>query len=173
MNTFRMMRFARFLCSTINSNLSHCTKKQASSDACFIFLPLFPEVVEAQGCGETATLFVPDGGDDQHHCRDGKGQCLIQLGGNCSQPAQRAGEGCCQRSAGHPEGVEETEHECAEDCQRRIPVGEDDQRHRDPAVAVDPADGAEGDIFWVQPLKLQMGGLCHRFLEAAVLWIGC
>ena len=29
------------------------------------------------------------------------------------------------------------------------------------------------DVFWVRPLKLQMGGLCHRFLEATVLWIGC
>ena len=29
------------------------------------------------------------------------------------------------------------------------------------------------DVFWVRPLKLQMAGLCHRYLEAAVLQLGC
>lgn len=27
------------------------------------------------------------------------------------------------------------------------------------------------DVFWVRSLKLQMGSLCLRFLEATVLWI--
>lgn len=29
------------------------------------------------------------------------------------------------------------------------------------------------DVFWVRPLKLQVGGLCRRFSEAAGLWISC
>ena len=43
-----------------------------------------------------------------------------------------------------PASVEEAENKRTQDGKGRVPVGEDDQCHRDPAVAVDPAAGVEG-----------------------------
>ena len=105
---------------------------------------LFPEGVDAQGSGQTAAALVLHRGHEQHNGGDDEGKCLIQLGGHAGQPAQCTGESRSQGTAGDTQGVEEAEHEGAQNGKSGIPVGEDDQRHSDPAVAVDPAAGVEG-----------------------------
>ena len=107
-------------------------------------LPLLAEVVHAQRGRQTAALLVADGGGHQHDGGDDEGEGLIDLRGDGGQPAQRAGEGGSQRGAGDTQGVEEAEDEGTYNGQSGVPVGKDDQRHGDPAVAVDPAAGVEG-----------------------------
>ena len=107
-------------------------------------LPLLPEIVDTQGGRQAAAALFLYRGSEQHNGRNDKGKRLVQLGGNRSQPAQCAREGGGQAAAGDPEGIEEAEHKRTDDGKRGIPVGKDDQRHSDPAIAVDPAAGVKG-----------------------------
>jgi len=108
----------------------------------FLVLSFFSKVVEAQGRRLSAVLALLHRGGNEHQSGDDKGQGLVQLGGNACQPAQRAGEGHGQRGTGHPQGVEESEHHGAYHGEGGAPVGEDDQGHGNPAIAVDPAAGS-------------------------------
>ena len=104
----------------------------------------FAEIVDAKGGGQAAVFAAADGGANQDDCGDDKGKCLVKLSGNHSQPAENSRESGSQRTAGHPQGIEETKNKGADNGKGGIPVGKDDQCYGNPAVAVDPAAGVEG-----------------------------